>query len=679
MPPRNHSAWETVERGEKQASGNYKLVCRNCRAEFIGGGTKVVGHVAGGFMALKANVRPCTKAPRELRARLIQEHDARNRTKRARMEEELHEAREAQILEGDQDAADAAADDGGGLPTARARAHGSGIAVGDVRPRRSAEFVVRGRVKLTPSLKRTHVSLARGLMSAGISFKALRNKHFRDALCDIAKYGALYLPPDEESVRVKYAGIVGKEVEAKERVFLEANTKIGGTLCDDGWKDNTRNNVLNACFVCPEGALFVRTKDVTGLTKDAAMMHDSLVEAIEQVGAKRVVHVVTDNASVMVAARRLLAIKYPHITCSGCAAHVLDLLLEDLGKLDWVAPSLQHANAIVNFVRNHGDAEAAMKRHGAEHALLKQVETRFGSKFNQLQSALKLRVPLRAMATDPALVAKARRADWYGDFQDVCGTVLDDEFWDHAQDLVALVEPIILLLRLCDGDTPCCGKVYHKVFQLGEELAAFHGLDVRRQREVTALFTARWNMLYSDMHGAGYCLDPEYWDPQYGQEDNEEVMDSLRTMCEKVHGDYDEDGGWVVDYAKCNMALNEFVTYRRGLGSFAKPMCRDAMKTMPAHRFWYVWGGSVPHLKKVALWVLSQVTSSSSCERVNSECGWVKDKYANRMLPENMERLVKVHHNLRILDKISDFGYEETNIVWDVDALESDEEEEVQE
>ena len=68
----------------------------------------------------------------------------------------------------------------------------------------------------------------------------------------------------------------------------------------------------------------------------------------------------------------------------------------------------------------------------------------------------------------------------------------------------------VVLLRLCDGDTPCVGKVYHKVFQLGEELSNFEGLSVVQKREVTTLFTSRWDMMYSDMHGAGHALDPEY-------------------------------------------------------------------------------------------------------------------------------------------------------------------------
>ena len=74
----------------------------------------------------------------------------------------------------------------------------------------------------------------------------------------------------------------------------------------------------------------------------------------------------------------------------------------------------------------------------------------------------------------------------------------------------------------------------------------------------------------------------------------------------------------------------------------------------------------------VAVWVLSQVVSSSSCERVNSDCGFIKDKTSNRMLPENLDRLTRIHHNLRFMDRVVDFDYGETNILWDVDVIEAE-------
>jgi hypothetical protein len=67
----------------------------------------------------------------------------------------------------------------------------------------------------------------------------------------------------------------------------------------------------------------------------------------------------------------------------------------------------------------------------------------------------------------------------------------------------------------------------------------------------------------------------------------------------------------------------------------------------------------------VGMRVLAQVASSSSCERVNSEADYIKTLKANRTSIESFERQIYVHHNLRILDRVKDPGYEEVAIVWD--------------
>jgi hypothetical protein len=50
--------------------------------------------------------------------------------------------------------------------------------------------------------------------------------------------------------------------------------------------------------------------------------------------------VCTDNASACKKAGEIIEERYPHITWSPCGAHVMDLLLEDIGKLPWVSPTI---------------------------------------------------------------------------------------------------------------------------------------------------------------------------------------------------------------------------------------------------------------------------------------------------------------------------------------------------
>ena len=59
-----------------------------------------------------------------------------------------------------------------------------------------------------------------------------------------------------------------------------------------------------------------------------------LGQVVMEVGIDNVVQIVTDNVAAYVAAGRILQDKYSTLLWSPCAAHVLELLLEDIQKLD---------------------------------------------------------------------------------------------------------------------------------------------------------------------------------------------------------------------------------------------------------------------------------------------------------------------------------------------------------
>ncbi len=81
---------------------------------------------------------------------------------------------------------------------------------------------------------------------------------------------------------------------------------------------------------------FLQAIDTICKTKVATYITDTICEAIEKVGNENVVHVVTNNVVVCKSIGWIIEDKYLHITYSGCIAHGIDLVLEDIGKIDWV-------------------------------------------------------------------------------------------------------------------------------------------------------------------------------------------------------------------------------------------------------------------------------------------------------------------------------------------------------
>ena len=61
------------------------------------------------------------------------------------------------------------------------------------------------------------------------------------------------------------------------------------------------------------------------------------------------VQVVTDNASNCRRMGSLLEAEFHTIVWTPCASHCFDLLMEDVGKLNWVAKVKQKVKSIVTF------------------------------------------------------------------------------------------------------------------------------------------------------------------------------------------------------------------------------------------------------------------------------------------------------------------------------------------
>jgi hypothetical protein len=63
---------------------------------------------------------------------------------------------------------------------------------------------------------------------------------------------------------------------------------------------------------------------------------------------------------------------------------------------------------------------------------------------------------------------------------------------------------------MADADVPSVGKIYDACQQLHEHARNFQGLSATRRTTVKNLVHSRWNMLNSDIHCAGYLLEPEF-------------------------------------------------------------------------------------------------------------------------------------------------------------------------
>ncbi|XP_039017081.1 uncharacterized protein LOC120147907 [Hibiscus syriacus] len=121
---------------------------------------------------------------------------------------------------------------------------------------------------------------------------------------------------------------------------------------------------------------------------------------VEEVGEENVVQVVTDNASAYVKAGKLLEAKRPHLYWTPCAAHCLDLMLEDIGKhIPRVKNALKKAIYSNGYIYSHVGLVNLMRKFTNQKNLHRPTITRFATSFITLAQIHKQKNNLRKMVT----------------------------------------------------------------------------------------------------------------------------------------------------------------------------------------------------------------------------------------------------------------------------------------
>lgn len=403
------------------------------------------------------------------------------------------------------------------------------------------------------------------------------------------------------------------------------------------------------------GATFLNSVDSSGETKDASYIATVISAAIEKVGSDNIVQVITDNAANCKAAWNLINNKFPRIVCSPCAAHCLDLLLEDWGKLP-ISSVVENVAEIVKFINGHDGSLALLRHHSPNKGLLKPADTRFGTNVIMLERVVELKDVLQEMVASRKYKTWVQKRSLIAQSSQITKLLLSDNFWSKCELYIEINKPVYELLRLVDGQLPVIGKIYYRMFQIQEKINNFPDITDAQRHELYQLFASRWSMMHTDLHSAGFLLDPEY--VNMAQNTNEEVMNGFYKLVEKLFPDVQEQ----------TAIANQLVAFRSSHGIFGRSVAKAAAATMPAYQWWQNFGASVPELQSFAVRILSQTASSSEAERNWSLFGFMSGKRRFRLKTSTMEKMVFIHANTRMMDKITDVCYEEEHLDWEVDS-----------
>jgi hypothetical protein len=218
---------------------------------------------------------------------------------------------------------------------------------------------------------------------------------------------------------------------------------------------------------------------------------------------------VTDNARANEAAASLLKAKHLSIFWTGCAAHTIDLMLEDIGKMSKVAATISKAKFLIVFLYAHTRVLDLMRKY-LSRDLVRCGVTRFATAYLNLKSLLENKKQLLRLFREDEL-------NELGYLKSVKGEkahkiVTSDGFWRRVEAAINYFEPLATVLRRMDSDVPSMGFLYDYLVEAKNEIARRFNNDRKKYEEVFHFIDKRWDSkMKTPLHRAGYYLNPFYY------------------------------------------------------------------------------------------------------------------------------------------------------------------------
>eukprot|EP00253_Pinus_taeda_P030301 PITA_30301 len=303
--------------------------------------------------------------------------------------------------------------------------------------------------------------------------------------------------------------------------------------------------------------------------------------------------------------------KYHHIFWTPCVVHSLNILLSKMGKqIEWIQVIFEEAKEIQAFITSHHMSQG-IYREFAKLEPLKIVETRFASHIIVLKRLMQVKDALQSMVCSS--LWNQWRQSQSDRAQALKQLVVDDEWWDRVEYLLAFTKPIVDLLRMFDTNMPNLGDVCEGIDSMIEKIqlvinAKGNDLVEFFYREVKDILTKRWNKMTTPLHLLAYEVNPKYYaaellsDPERTTPNKDpEVAEGFKNAFRKIF----------VDPEIGRRIRAQFSHFVGSEGWDCDIDCmRDKTRLSPIE-WWNFYGGALSHIQKLAIMILSQVASSS--------------------------------------------------------------------
>ena len=431
-----------------------KIQCKYCQKKVTGGVYRLKHHLAG----TQKDVEACKAVPDEIKREILQVC--------SRLQENLIKKTEAMVEEEMSEAC-----------SKRMSSNNSG----NIFKKRCFSSQPSINAVLKKGLKDDACqAIARFFYNNAIPFNVARSEEFT-IMCDmISRHGNGFKPPSYHDLRIK---LLNQEIKLTHEALEEHRKEwrnIGCTIMTDGWTDRKRRTILNFLVNSPKGTVFFKYVGASNICKTIHKIFEMIDVVVEEVGEDNVVQVVTDNAANYKASSEILMRKRNKLYWTPCAAHCLDLMLEDLEKKISVhEETIPKGKKITTFIYSRTSLISILHHHTKNKDLVRPGATRFATSYLTLGCLYENKEALIRMFTSKEW--KLSKCAKLRDGKAIEDVVLDKSFWKNIVVCLRGATPLIKVLRLVDSDQkPAMGLIYEAMDQAKEEIQKnFNGVKKR--------------------------------------------------------------------------------------------------------------------------------------------------------------------------------------------------------
>jgi hypothetical protein len=399
---------------------------------------------------------------------------------------------------------------------------------------------------------------------------------------------------------------------------------------------------------------FLKKVSTVGISQTSINVAGEIIKVIEELGPDKCVGVVTDNASNMQGAWKIIEDKFPKIHCNGCASHVMNLLIRDICESHFYKDVMASIQKVCLFVKCRQHILAKFNEHRKRFSIARSlkltVPTRWSSHFVSVENLLSAKYALMELAKEEELLNEARKNNRVAvdSFVDLLNS---DIFWTDAKKIRDILLHPTNLINVFERNDCDISKIYPRFQALILEFSTDSFLN--------GIALHRWNFIHTDSMAFSYLFTPKGAKARWFDDEYLQTKISFKAFVKKNFID-------VETQLKCLAEVDSFLDEMND--PLLSPCLKEEYDGMPAKSYWIQYGRrTYPTLCEIIIRLFNIPTSSAAAERVWSIFDFIHTKKRNRLCMEKVDKLAYIYQNSALLDALDQKDYFE-------DIIESEDE-----